>query len=102
MPARIIKKRTRFFFAGEGESEQSFVKWLHELADQEGLHVHLHCDPLGGGGYQTMMERAVVYRKRGLAKGPYKQGYLLFDGDRTISGQDWSPADGQNHPAIDT
>jgi hypothetical protein len=37
-----------------------------------------------------MMERAVVYRKRGLAKGPYRQSYLLFDGDRTISGQDWS------------
>ncbi len=60
------------------------------LADREGLHVHLDCVPLGGGGYQTMIERALAYRRRGLAKGAYKGSFLFVDGDRAMSGQDWT------------
>jgi hypothetical protein len=37
MAAQIIKKRTRFFVAVEGESEQSFLVWLQVLAQGE-LH----------------------------------------------------------------
>lgn len=55
MRKKIIQQRTRYFLAVEGESEQSFIKWLQNLADQNGLHVHLDCQPLGGGGYEMML-----------------------------------------------
>jgi len=61
------------------------------LADkQDRLHVHLEAKPLGGGGYQTMLNRAIRYRKQGLSNGRYKQSFLLLDGDRADSGEDWS------------
>jgi hypothetical protein len=50
------------------------------------LHIHLDCHPLGGGGYSTMLNTAVVYRKRGLTKGSYKASFLLVDGDRAVTG----------------
>jgi bisphosphoglycerate-dependent phosphoglycerate mutase len=59
MTKRIIQQRKRIFIAAEGESEQSFVKWLQQLSDQQRLHIHLDCQTLEGGGYKTMLERAV-------------------------------------------
>ncbi len=87
MKKRIILQRKRIFIAGEGESEQSFVKWLQLLSDQQGLHVHLDCQTLEGGGYKTMLERAVRERKR---KERYRAKYsiLLVDGDRAERGDD--------------
>lgn len=86
MPPPHIRKRTRYFVGAEGESEQSLVKWIQELSEQQGLHIHLDCHPLGGGGYGTMLNTAVVYRKRGLTKGSYKASFLLVDGDRAVTG----------------
>lgn len=90
MVTRSIPKRTRFFFAVEGESEQSFIKWLQGLTDERGLSVHLHSRPLGGGGYGSMLKQADVYRERGLSNGRYKGSFLLVDEDRATSGDDWS------------
>ncbi|MEQ1889854.1 MAG: hypothetical protein ABL951_11860 [Alphaproteobacteria bacterium] len=88
--AKIARKiRARFFFAVEGESEQSFVKWLQGLADQQGLYVHLDIRPLGGGGYSSMLKQAGIFRERGLSNGRYKSSFLLVDEDRANSG-DWS------------
>ena len=50
--------RKRFFLAVEGESEQSFAKWIQELADEKDLNVHLQCDVLSGGGYSSMLRDA--------------------------------------------
>lgn len=88
MSMRDIRKRTRYFIAAEGESEQSFVKWLQELSEKENLHIHMDCQPLGGGGYRGMLNTAVRYRERGLNKGEYKDSYLLVDSDRSETG-DW-------------
>jgi hypothetical protein len=88
MAAKIIPQRTRFFLAVEGESEQSLVKWWQELAGQQGLHIHLECHPLSGGGFKTMLERAVSFRKRGVTKGAYKASFLVVDEDRAAAG-DW-------------
>lgn len=85
MPARTIPQRTRFFLATEGEGEQSFVKWLQQLADSEGLHIHLDCKLLSGGGLEDMLTRAIVHRKRGL-KRAFKDSFLIVDGDRAESG----------------
>lgn len=87
MTKRIIQQRKRIFIAAEGESEQSFVKWLQQLSDQQGLNLHLDCQTLEGGGYKTMLERAVRERKR---KERYRAKFsiLLVDSDRAERGDD--------------
>ena len=49
------------------------------LADQNSLYVHLDCQVLGGGGYRSMLKRALHYRQR---KSKAKFSVLLVDGDR--------------------
>jgi len=89
MPAPIIKKRARFFVAVEGESEQSFVKWLQELSRKE-LHIHLDAVLLGGGGYKTMLGKAVQqHRQKRRTSGAYRDRFLVLDRDRADQG-DWS------------
>ena len=88
MPAQIIKRRARFFIAVEGESEQSFVRWLQNLSQNE-LHIHLDCFPLGGGGFKSMLEKTVRLQKRHSRAGPYKACFLIMDRDRAEQG-DWS------------
>ncbi len=82
-----IQQRTRIFIAAEGESEQSFVKWLQQLADEQGLHIHLDCQILDGGGYKTMFERTVRERVR-KERFRAKFSILLVDRDRADRGDD--------------
>ena len=85
---RQIRIRVRFFIAVEGESEQSFVIWLQKLSER-GLHIHLDCVPLGGGGFKSMLEKTVRAHKRRSRMGTYKDRFLLVDADRAERG-DWS------------
>ena len=90
MPAQIIKSRARFFVAVEGESEQSFVKWLYELSNEEKLHIHLDGVPLGGGGFKSMLQKAVrLHQRRCRTAGAYQDRFLIVDRDRAEQG-DWS------------
>jgi len=89
MAVPSIKKRTRFFLAVEGESEQAFVIWLQRLSDTE-LHIHLDSYPIGGGGFKSMLEKAVHLHDRNRRnKGAYQNRFLIVDGDRAARG-DWS------------
>jgi len=89
MPAQIIKIRARFFVAVEGESEQSFVKWLQVLSEKE-LHIHLDGVLLGGGGFKSMLQKAVrLHKRRCRTAGAYQDRFLVVDGDRAEQG-DWS------------
>ena len=89
MLAQIIKKRARFFVAVEGESEQSFVAWLQVLSQKE-LHIHLDGVLLGGGGFKSMLDKAMQqHRRRCKISGAYKDRFLIVDGDRAQQG-DWS------------
>lgn len=83
--------RKRFFLAVEGESEQSFAKWIQELADEKDLNVHLQCDVLSGGGYSSMLRDAANRKMRAeKRKGPFKAAFLLLDEDRAQQPQpDW-------------
>lgn len=80
--------RIRFFLAVEGESEQSLVRWLQTLSEKE-LHVHLDTFPLGGGGFKSMLEKAVRLHKRHCRSGVYRDRFLIVDRDRAEHG-DWS------------
>ncbi len=87
MPAPVI--RTRFFLAVEGESEQSFVKWLQVLSEKE-MHIHLDGVSLGGGGFKSMLEGAVrQHTRRCKTRGEYQARFLIVDEDRAERG-DWS------------
>lgn len=87
MTIRVI--RTRFFLAVEGEGEQSFIKWLQQLSDQNGLYVHLDCRPLNGGGYKAMLKNALHHRQRNERR-KAKSSILLVDGDRAERDDGWS------------
>jgi hypothetical protein len=84
----MIRRRIPFFFAVEGQSERSLIKWLHDLS-QKDLHVHLETYVLGGGGYKSMLAEASRALKKRVSKVKYKECFLLVDGDRA-SGGDWS------------
>ncbi len=86
MPAPTV--RTRFFVAVEGQSEQSLVTWLQRLSEEE-LHIHLDGVPLGGGGFRSMLQKAVHLHKRHCRIGTYQDRFLIVDGDRAEQG-DWS------------
>jgi len=87
MAQRIIKKR--YFLAVEGQSEQSFVRWIQALADER-LSIHLDTYPLGGGGFSSMLKDAVHWHaKEAKSKGAYRQRFLIVDADRADV-QDWS------------
>src|SRR5437899_1535069 len=89
MPARIIKKRARFFVAVEGESEQALVTWLQALSEKE-LHIHLDGFPLGGGGFKSMLQKAVrQHKRRCRTAGAYRDRFLIVDSNRAEQG-DWS------------
>lgn len=87
-----IIKRTRIYLAVEGEGEQSFVKLLQEFANQRGLYVHLDCEVLGGGGYKTMLTKAVFCQQRvKRQKTNARASILLVDSDRSQKRDDgWS------------
>src|SRR5260221_213607 len=85
----VIIPRTRFYLPVEGEGEQSFVKWLQQLSDQNGLHVHLDCQVLGGGGYKVMLERALRYRQC-KDRNKAKCSILVVDADRAECDDGWS------------
>ena len=74
--------------AVEGESEQSFIRWLQMLSQRE-LHVHLDAVLLGGGGFKSMLQKAVRLHKRRCRTGAYQDRFLVVDGDRAGQG-DWS------------
>ena len=76
--------------AVEGESEQSFITWLQGLSEDKLLHIHLDCGPLGGGGFKSMLQKAVrLHQRRCRTRSPYQDRFLIVDGDRADQG-DWS------------
>jgi hypothetical protein len=87
MVRKIILERDRFFISGEGESEQSFIKFLGMLCEQQGMHLHLDCQVLGGGGYQVQLENTIFYRARN-DRVSAKATLLIVDSDRSERGDD--------------
>lgn len=75
--------------AVEGQSEQSFVAWLQMLSEKK-LRIHLDCVPLGGGGFKSMLEKAVSqHKRRRRTAGAYQDCFLVVDRDRAEQG-DWA------------
>lgn len=82
-----IPQRKWIYLAVEGEGEQAFIKFLQYLADENDLHVHLDCVPLNGGGYKSMLRKAIRYRLR-RERFNAKASILFVDSDRAEKNDD--------------
>lgn len=84
-----IPQRKRYFFAVEGESEQSFIRWIGRLAEERGLHIHLETEVIGGGGFSSLVSEAQRLKAAAARKGtPFKDAFVVVDSDRSDTG-DW-------------
>lgn len=80
-----IQQRTRVYLGCEGESEQSYVARLSQIADAAGLHLHFDNDLLrpGGGDTLALVELAIRRIKEKEAKrGAFVFRAILLDRDR--------------------
>ncbi|MBL8658690.1 MAG: hypothetical protein JNM75_02920 [Rhodospirillales bacterium] len=85
MPRPRSRKRTRIFFAFEGESENAFGAWLQDLCNDQGLFVHLDRPRMKGGGDPLALVKCALRlraesRKR--AGEGHRHSFLLIDTDR--------------------
>jgi hypothetical protein len=60
------------------------------MLSEEELHIHLDDVLLGGGGFKSMLQKAVhLHKRRCRISGGYQDRFLVVDGDRAEQG-DWS------------
>ena len=88
MPRRrslLIPQRLRVLFSCEGQSERAYGRWLHNRAEQAGLHVHIDariCRPPGGGDLLGLVHDTIAVINRAERDGvPYAVRGLLLDTD---------------------
>ncbi len=56
------------------------------LSEKE-LRIHLDAVPLGGGGFKSMLQKAVrLHERRRRTAGAYDDRFLIVDGDRAEQG----------------
>ena len=80
---RPVPRRKRIFVAAEGDGERALARWLQELCNEQGLHLHLDVVVAGGGDTRFVVEFAVDRRRRHAAsKGRDKGALVLVDADR--------------------
>ena len=79
---RTVRRRRRIFIGAEGESERSLAKWLSDLCEDEGLHVHLDVRVCGGGDSFGIVEYSVEQYRQRRRHGPYSAAMILLDADR--------------------
>ena len=82
-PHPPVPQRKRIFVAAEGDGERALARWLQELCDEQGLHLHLDVVVAGGGDTRSVVEFAVDRRRRHTdSKGRDKGALVLLDFDR--------------------
>lgn len=79
---RTVPKRRRIFVGAEGESERSLAKWLGDLCQEDGLHVHLDIRVCGGGDSLGIVEYSVEQYRQRQRHGPFSAALVLLDADR--------------------
>lgn len=85
MPREYFAQRTRILFAAEGASERSYGTWLHKLAEERGLNLHIDswlCGT-GGGDLLSLARRAQNrIREQARLRRSYNIRCLLLDKDK--------------------
>lgn len=81
----FIPQRIPFFIGCEGESEQSYVRLIANLAAAEDIHIHLEAVLLRPGGgdpcaLTELAERKYAEKKR--SRGAFRAQFILLDDDR--------------------
>lgn len=78
-----IPLRKRFFIGCEGQSEQSYVKFLYDLSKAQHKAVHLESHVLKEGDPLARLQLAIKIIKRSEAlHGRYSAKFMLFDFDQ--------------------
>ncbi|MBW8882249.1 MAG: hypothetical protein JF615_12750 [Asticcacaulis sp.] len=77
-----IQPRKRYFVGCEGESEQSYVRFLQEICDDRGLHVHLLGELLDGGDALARLEAAERRLPHLETRGVFSARFALLDTDQ--------------------
>jgi hypothetical protein len=78
-----IPQRVRIYFGCEGQSEQSYGRFLGHVADEAGLHIHLDSDSLCGGDPLAIVELAVRHiNQRKRLRGDFAHRAILLDRDK--------------------
>ncbi len=83
-PRPSIAQRTRYFIGCEGESEQSYVRLVGNIAESQGNPIHL--DPVllrpGGGDPCALVELAArKLSERTRNRGRFQAQFILLDDD---------------------
>jgi hypothetical protein len=87
-----IQQRTRIYLGCEGQSEQSYAARLGQIADAEGLRIHIDNDVLqpGGGDPLALVQLAVRrIREKAARRGAFAHCALLLDKDRFGQDPGW-------------
>ena len=78
-----MPKRARIFIATEGEGDRALVRWLQQLCDAHGSHLHLDAVVAGGGDTRSVVEFAMDRRRRHIeSRGRDVAALVLRDPDR--------------------
>lgn len=83
----MFVKRKRIFVGCEGKGEKALVVALHEIAESEGLGVHLdHFDSKGGSSFEVVRNSIDEMKDRIRLRGKFDGGaFILLDNDRYMS-----------------
>lgn len=80
---QFLPQRSRIFVGCEGESEQSYAKFLYQIVKQVGAHVHLDAQILSGGDPLSRVKVAIKKIETGTRLGgSYKAKFLFLDFDQ--------------------
>lgn len=80
---RLVAKRRRVFVGCEGESERGYVAFLSQLAEEEGLPLHLDIRLCKGGDPLAIVESAVSeISRRASRRGAFVERAIFLDSDR--------------------
>lgn len=80
----FIPQRIPFFIGCEGESEQSYIRFIANLAAAENVHLHLEAVLLrpGGGDPCALTELAKrKYTEKKRSRGAFRAQFILLDDD---------------------
>lgn len=90
----VVTPRLPHFFGVEGKSEQSFVKFLQHLCDDQQRNLSLDCAKGSGGDTLTVVREASRSLKKRSGRRLYRERIVLLDQDRVAEDR-WAGRDAE-------
>ncbi len=77
-----VQRRRVVFIGVEGKSDRAFVRFLGEVCDDSGLHLHLDVRPASGGDSVAVVDETGRRLKRHPDRRSINERLVLLDSDR--------------------